>query len=138
MKYVRFKDAVIDCQAVKDFPNENRTKQSFLDECDVNNIVRKYDVHGIVPESRGSLVFGDYSDVPSYQDACNIVKRAEDQFLSLDAETRSRFANNPEKFLEFVSDSKNLPEMYRLGLAIEPKADVTVNNDLNDNGGTNA
>ena len=62
------------------FP-DTMTKQSFKDECDINNILKKYETTGALP----SLIlenpqYGDYSNVPAYQDALNIVMKAEEQF----------------------------------------------------------
>ena len=101
------------------FP-DTMTKQSFKDECDINNILKKYETTGALP----SLIlenpqYGDYSDVPAYQDALNIVMKAEDQFSSLSAKLRSRFDNDPAKFLAFVEDPNNREEMHELGLTRE-------------------
>jgi len=104
------------------FPN-TLTKQSFKDECDINNILKKYESTGVLP----SLIlenpqYGDYSDVPAYQTALDTVMKAEEQFMSLSAKLRDRFDNDPAKFLAFVDDPSNAQELYDLGLTREGAA----------------
>lgn len=94
------------------------TKQSHKDECDINKITRAYEKTGILPELiRENPRYGDFSEVPDYQDALNVVLHAEAQFGALDAHIRARFANDPAQFLEFATNPDNLEELTRLGLA---------------------
>lgn len=103
-------------------PEKTRTKQSFKDECDINNILKKYQKTGQLPDMiRSNPQFGDFSDVVDYQTGLDIVIKAHTQFMALSADVRDRFANSPEKFLQFCGDSKNLPEMIKMGIAIERK-----------------
>lgn len=99
-------------------PEPSRTKQSFRDECDINNVMKKFERTGILPEMiKQNPQYGDFSDVESFQEAQNIVIHANEQFMALDAHIRKRFDNNPAKFLEFVSYPENLDEMVKLGIA---------------------
>jgi len=98
------------------------TKQADLKDCDINAIFKKYERCGqlpdmIVREGR----YGDFSAVPDYQEALEIVRHAEEQFTNLDVSIRNRFENDPVKFLEFVNDPKNIDEMDRMGL-LTPEA----------------
>ena len=103
-------------------PEKTRTKQSFKDECDINNILKKYQKTGQLPDMiRSNPQYGDFSDVVDYQTGLDIVNKAHMQFMALSADVRERFANSPEKFLQFCGDSKNLPEMIKMGIAIERK-----------------
>lgn len=98
------------------------TKQADKEACDINNILRKFEQTGVLPDLiRREPRYGDFSSVPSYQESLDIVHRAETQFAALSAEVRDRFGNDPAKMLEFCHDEKNLPEMVKLGLAIEHK-----------------
>ncbi len=102
-----------------DFP-ETTTQQSLKDQCDINSIMSKYESTGTL----SSLImenpqYGDYSNVPAYQDALNLVMKAEEQFSSLSAKLRHRFDNDPAKFLAFVDDPNNKQEMHELGLTRE-------------------
>lgn len=105
-------------------PLENKepslTKQSFKDEADVNNILQKYTESGVLPSSlQGDPLYGDFAEVPSFQESQNIVIKAEMQFQGLSAQVRKRFNNEPEEFLAFVNDPKNANEMVSLGLAFK-------------------
>lgn len=98
------------------------TKQSDAKDCDINAIFRRFEKTGqlpdlIVREPR----YGDFSNVPDYQEALQIVRTAEEQFANLDAGVRNRFDNDPAKFLAFATDDKNVDELERMGL-LKPEA----------------
>jgi len=96
--------------------------QSFKEECDINNVVRK---HGSPPMvavlGDGGAKYGDFSHVSDYQSALNAVISAENLFNQVPADIRDRFANDPGRFLAFVDDPKNADELVRLGLAKRPE-----------------
>jgi len=94
------------------------TLQADEEHANINKILQKYAKTGQLNANvKYNPIYADYSDVPSFHESLNIVLKANEQFMGLDAEVRSRFANDPSKFLEFVNDSKNLDEMVKLGLA---------------------
>lgn len=97
-------------------------KQSDKDSCDINLIMKRYEATGQLPDliARDAR-YGDFSSVPSYQEALEIVSKAEEQFGLLPAVVRDRFANNPEEMLRFCADSRNHEEMVRMGLALPGK-----------------
>ena len=98
------------------FPEPSRTKQEFMRECDINNIVKNPQC--VLPELiKANPQYGDFSDLPTYQDSLNVIATANDQFHLLSSRVRERFANDPAKFLEFCNDPKNAEEMRSLGLA---------------------
>lgn len=92
--------------------------QSSKDECDINNIMRHYEKTRQVPPHliREDGHYGDFTDIPSYQDSLNQVMRAKEQFDLLGSRIRERFDNDPQKFLDFVSKPENGAEMAKLGL----------------------
>lgn len=93
------------------------TKQSFTKEADIDYILKKYAETGVVQHGAvGSAMYGDFQDVPAYQEALDAVMRAQEGFDSLPAQVRTRFGNDPAKLLEFVSDDKNYEEAIKLGL----------------------
>ena len=108
------------------FTRPSRTKQSFRDECDINNILRKFNVTGQLPVGSVQPQYGDFSGVTDYQSALNAVMAAQDSFLALPAKVRSRFANDPALFVEFASDEANKDEMRALGLIREETAKAVV------------
>ena len=102
---------------VKSFSGESRTKQSFKNETDIGNIVRKHAKTGLLEHvNRFSGDYGDYLNVTDYQTSVNQVMAANDMFLSLPSSLRKRFDNDPGSFLNFVSDESNRDEMRELGL----------------------
>lgn len=118
---------------VKEFRRPSRTKQAFRDECDINNIMRRYEKDGLIAHvARVNGSYGDFTDPPSYQEALNKVISAQDMFMTLPAKLRFRFGNDPQQFLAFVQDEANAEEMYALGLAVkkapEPPVRVEVTN----------
>lgn len=117
MSFFRTHDRVqLDCSG-----DEVLVKQSFKEECDINNIMRKYLKSGTVPVPSGKLQYGDFSDVPDYQHALNVVLDVQEYFVSLPSAVQKRFKNDPEAFLEFINDPGNIEEAKRLGLIEEPK-----------------
>lgn len=93
------------------------TKQSDSKDCDINLLFKRFERTGQLPEMivRDGR-YGDFSSVPDFQAAHEIVRHAEEQFMNLDAPVRNRFDNDPVKFLAFVSDPKNEDEMEKMGL----------------------
>lgn len=104
---------------------EDRTKQSFKEQCDMNNIVSRIHKTGMVPlEAQASLrrqIYGDASNAPqSLEEAYAIVARADEAFLSLPAALRLRFGG-PSGYLEFLENPENIKEAQDLGLLAKPK-----------------
>jgi len=98
---------------------QSKTKQSFKEECDINNILKLYKKTGILPDLiKANPQYGDFSNPVDYQEALNTISHAADQFSNLSAAVRKRFDNDPRIFLEFATNPKNKEEMINLGLAI--------------------
>lgn len=97
------------------------THQSFVPECDINNVMRKFEKTGVL-EHRNTFEgsYSDFIDVPQdYHEAMQQVLDAEAMFMTLPGKVRKRFENDPGEFLDFVSDPKNRDEMKKLGLLKE-------------------
>lgn len=109
-------------------PERSMTKQEFSEECDINNIMKlAARTNGLV--SHVNQFNGQYMDVSqglSFQESMNNVLRGQEMFNSLPADIRSRFENDPGKFLDFVIDPNNKDEMRKIGLLKpEPAAPIT-------------
>lgn len=102
------------------------TKQEFADECDINTIMANFERTGEIYTSQ-TLVprYGDFSIVPDYQTAQNLVIEAQASFDSLPSKLRERFHNDPAEFLEFVSDERNVDEMRQLGILEQASVPVS-------------
>lgn len=103
-------------------PRKDRTKQSFKDECDINNIMRRYAATGQVDHVSARTPL--YGEIPAldFQAAMALVVEAREQFALLSSEVRDRFSNDPARLLGFLEDPANRAEGERLGLlkAAEP------------------
>lgn len=100
------------------------TKQSFKDECDINNIMSRYEATGVVQHVSGRTAeFGDFISPLDFQASMNAVIEAQDMFAQLPARVRDRFGNDPGQMLEFLSEEKNRDEAIALGLVNPPPAE---------------
>ncbi len=107
----------------KEFKLPSKTKQSFKDECNINNIMNKYMKDGLIEhtnEHRGKYI--NLPEFDDYHDALNQIQDANEAFASLTSQLRGRFENDPAKFLEFVLDENNRDEINSLGLGVIPDA----------------
>ena len=95
-------------------------QQHFKDECDINNILRQFNITGLLPEHTLSPRYGDFSGITDYHSALNQVIAAEDEFMNLPADLRARFQNDPAQLIEFLENSQNKDEAIKLGLIANP------------------
>lgn len=99
------------------------TKQSFKDECDINNIIARARDGGDISHINTRVgTYGDFTNVPSYRDALDFVREADEMFLGLDPNVRARFRNDPQELLSFLADDKNREEAVKLGILPPPEA----------------
>lgn len=98
----------------------SKTQQSFVAECDVNNIMKRYRDVNSLPGSPVQPMYGDFSNLPSYHEALDLVVAAQGAFEALPSDLRARFNNDPGRYVDFVSDASNYEEARRLGL-VPPK-----------------
>ena len=99
-------------------------QQHFKDECDINNILRQFNITGLLPESPLSPRYGDFSGIGDYHTALNRVIAAQDEFEALPAQIRARFNNDPAELIEFLEDDNNRPEAESLGLVDKGTAEA--------------
>jgi phage internal scaffolding protein len=98
--------------------DKSLTQQQFKEESDINNILKKFENTGQLPEMiKAQPQYGDFSTVPDYQEAMHTISKAVEQFEALSSKIRDRFQNNPENFLAFATDPTNVDEMVSMGLA---------------------
>lgn len=107
------------------FNDPSMAQQHFKDECDVNNILRKYESTGLVTHvANGTPSYGDFSSVLEFQQAQNILIEAQDAFEALPASLRKRFDNDPAVMLEFIENPDNREEAEKLGLVAKKAVDL--------------
>lgn len=100
----------------------SRTIQSSKDEADINTIVKKFGLTGKVMTHERPPLLEDFDGIVDYRSLMDIKIAADRSFMSQPAEVRSRFGNDPARFVEFCSDEKNLDDLRKMGLAkpVEP------------------
>lgn len=96
----------------------SRTIQSMKEESDINTIVKRFGITGQLPTGVRVPTFGDFTGVDDYRSAIDAMRLANDSFMKMPAEVRNRFQNDPQLFVEFCSDERNVDEMRKLGLAV--------------------
>lgn len=96
---------------------ESRTQQHQAADADINTIVKRFKVTGLLPQASRLPSYGDFSEVVDYRTAMDAVIAAEKSFMALPSDIRGKFANDPQKFIEFAEKPENLPELRKMGLA---------------------
>lgn len=97
-----------------------KTRQEFKEETDINVIMRKYAKTGQLPQLiKQNPSYGDYTSVQSYQEAVEVAQSAQEKFRHLPVNLRTRFQNDPAKFLEWIDNDANLHEASKYGLLNE-------------------
>ena len=110
----------LDCSEAEDM-----TQQQFKEECDINEITRRFGLGAEMPKGLKVPSYGDFTGIESYHDACNAIAEAGESFDALPASLRDRFGNDPGQFVDFVLNDANRDEAVRLGL-IQAPAPVSV------------
>ncbi len=104
-----------------------RTKSDMKDECDINQIMRKFEKNQLlthVNQHQGD--YGDFSTYADYHSSIDAVLDAKAAFASVPAKIRAKFNNDPADFLHFVHNPENHDEMVEMGLAHRRPEAVTV------------
>lgn len=100
-----------------------RTKQEFVKQCDINNIIKEFSITGQWSHVSAKAAQGAFVDLPEaydFQSSMNTVIHAQEAFMALPAKVRDRFHNEPGEFLAFVSDPANADELVKLGIRNPP------------------
>lgn len=112
-------NGTVECETVNNEPE--MTHQEFKEDCDVNVILDKYMKLGQMPQWNSRTgIYGDFSSMPSYQEAMDTVIKAQDLFMDLPVAIRQRFANDPQQLMDFLSKEENKEEAIKIGL-VNPK-----------------
>lgn len=105
-------ESALDCLAY----GPSMTQQQFADECDINLIVARYGLTGVMPETVKLPMYGDFTGIGDYREAIEAVRAADASFMELPPSVRAYFENDPQRLLEFVADDKNRDKAVELGL----------------------
>lgn len=116
---VRYTGELLDPHTGEVTTPPSMTKQSFIAECDINNIIKSFSITGMVNHINQNAAKGAYVDLPDpidFQEAIHTVEGANAAFMSLPSKIRDRFKSDPLQFLEFISNPANADEARSLGL----------------------
>lgn len=108
------------------FSEPTRSQQQFKQDTDINHIVARHKVTGMMPRGNAGRqpIFGDFSSALDYQAQLDKVADVDQQFASLPARLRKRFQNSPYQLIRWVNDPENFDEAVELGLLQDPHARV--------------
>lgn len=120
------------------FPGKGRAKQSMKDECDINKIMARFQVTGLIEfVNNREAQYGDVTGI-DLRTSLATVARADEMFSELPSSVRKEFNNDPEEFFNFVQDPENRSEAIEMGLiksddrrAPEPRKARTRDSDRN-------
>jgi len=93
------------------------TKQSFKDDCDINKIMDRFVKTGVLDHVREHGPEYGFASSDDFKASMEIIAKAQTMFEELPSKIRTKFENDPAKFLDFVQDEKNTKEMEEMGLA---------------------
>jgi len=111
------------------------TQQHQKEDADINTIVARFGLTGELPFADRQPRYGDFTAVTDYHSAMNAVRSANEDFMSLPAELRARFHNDPAELVDFLASSDNRDEAIKLGLVNAPIADLVSASATTENGG---
>lgn len=97
---------------------EGRTRQEFKNQCDINRIIDKFTITGVLPfaGSENLGIYADVSELPDFKSSLEFVIHAKESFEKLNVNVRKRFHNSPQELLDFLKDPENKAEARKLGL----------------------
>lgn len=102
------------------------TKQEFVKECDINNVIKQYRTSGMLAHVNAKAAQGAYQDLPDsvdFQESLHIIMVAEEAFMTLPSKVREKFGQDPAEFLAFLNNPDNADEARALGILkpLEPE-----------------
>lgn len=105
----------------------SRTVQSDAVDADINVIVARFGITGMLPQNVRMPIEADFVDVTDFHTAMQAIRAAEESFAAMPANVRERFQNDAGLFVDFCLAEKdgrlvNIAEMRKLGLAVDEVA----------------
>lgn len=105
----------------------SKTWQAAKDECDVNLIIANYNRTGLMNHVNPKQArYGDFSEALELQEAIQLVRQAEAEFMALPAPIRAMANNDPVVFMEMLADEGAVAALKAAGLPVrEPGQEET-------------
>lgn len=100
------------------FIKPGRTRQEFKDECDLNQIMKRFTKHGVLPGNmKNSPQYLDVANLPDLQTSLHIMQEAQNAFMRLPAEVRKNFDHDAVQFATFAAKAENIDKLREWKLA---------------------
>lgn len=120
------------------FPNPTLTEQHHIEYTAIKNIMARYEHSGVIDHvNKHQGTYGDYINAPDFQEAQIAIAQAKEMFLSVPAQIRADFQNDPGAFIDFMQNPENREKIQAYGLTTShlppitdvdsPKSSVTEN-----------
>lgn len=104
---------------------ESMTRPSFQEECDINNIIKKFNQTGQVHHlAEGLPFYGDVTEIKDLRTALEVARQAEENFMQMPSSLREKFNNDPGLLIDFLNDGRNYKEALELGLIERTEPEV--------------
>lgn len=109
------------------FDEPSMTDQSQYKDTDINNIVKRFQVTGLL-DSPGAvdyttLKYGDATLLPDYQTALDLVNGVQEEFATLPSEIREKFGHDPMQLVEALGDPNKRTMLQDIGLLAKDDPD---------------
>lgn len=99
--------------------DESLTQQHMANDCDINEIVRRFEATGQVHHvQQKAAMYGDFTEFPDLRSALGAISAVQDTFAQLPAAAKERFGNDPVAMVDWLRDPQNREEGIRLGLIL--------------------
>lgn len=99
---------------------DGRTKQSFREESEIKNIIKRYQRTGLLDfKNEHAASYGEFSSM-DFHEAMNIVVRGTEMFSDLPSDVRKKLKNDPAEFVDVVTNPARQAEAQALGLIKAP------------------
>ena len=97
------------------FDRPTMTEQDHHEETDIGEMIARM-ARGIQPAmNTNPPIYGDFTDFGDYRDMIERKREADEAFLTIPHDVRSKFDNNPAKLYEFLANPANVDEAKKLG-----------------------
>lgn len=104
-----------------DASSDPGAKQSFKDECEINNIMAKYQTLGVIEHVAKHEAQYGFATSQSLRESIELQRQANEMFAELPSSTRKKFENSPEQFLDWVQNPENASKLDEMGEIHEPE-----------------
>ena len=95
---------------------EGKTRDSEKDQADINKIMKRFEMTGVLPVDQRTPQFLDVASAPDYRTALDRINTINRSFMEMPADVRARFDNDPAVLLDAVGDPAREAELIELGI----------------------